>query len=331
MKTLTAYENPDSVPQIKRDRWGRYLLPDPKTGEDKSWMRVTTFAKSISDTFALGAHQQKMVAKGLTMRKDLFALASATHIDDRQAWGKICEDAKEAAGAKRGANEGTALHSLTESYDRGLEVNVPDYMQSDYKAYVDTIQSSGLMIYKDMIERTVVNSEYGLAGTFDRIARMPDRTLAILDLKTGKDLSYAWLEIGIQLACYANSTHIWNSWSGFYSPMPALDKSKGVVVHLPVGKGKCTLYEIDLVQGWEDAQLCSKVRERRKVKTSASVFGSRKPDITPPATIRKVSTVKRIKEAPNLPVLKALRQELIDTGKWTPVHEALARTRINEL
>jgi hypothetical protein len=59
----------------KPDRYGRYKLVDPATGEVRPYTRATTFAKSISDTFTLSLWSQRMVAKGLAMRPDLVGAA----------------------------------------------------------------------------------------------------------------------------------------------------------------------------------------------------------------------------------------------------------------
>jgi predicted GIY-YIG superfamily endonuclease len=36
-----------------RDQYGRYLLPDPATGQERAWTRATTWAKTLSDTTGL--------------------------------------------------------------------------------------------------------------------------------------------------------------------------------------------------------------------------------------------------------------------------------------
>jgi hypothetical protein len=57
------------------DHLKRYLLPDPVTGgKDVPWTRVSTYAKSISDMYGLTQWEKRMVAKGVGLRSDLYAL-----------------------------------------------------------------------------------------------------------------------------------------------------------------------------------------------------------------------------------------------------------------
>ena len=65
----------------RTDRYGRYWMPDPVTGEEKSFTRTTTWAKSLSDQWALTDWKTRMTAKGIATRDDLRALAAALPID----------------------------------------------------------------------------------------------------------------------------------------------------------------------------------------------------------------------------------------------------------
>ena len=52
-----------------------------------------------------------------------------------------------------------------------------------------------------------------------------------------------------------------------------LDKTTGLIIHLPAGKGICTLYEIDLVAGYRAATLANEIRAiRRAAKRWISPF-----------------------------------------------------------
>ncbi len=127
---------------IVRDRWGRYMLPDPNTGEMRAWTRATTFAKTISDTYALHHWQQRMVAKGLAMRPDLLALVGMT--EDKKELDRLCDMAKEAAGSKVGANLGTAVHNYTEQLDRGTELRsiaIPAAIVGDVASYGEALKA----------------------------------------------------------------------------------------------------------------------------------------------------------------------------------------------
>jgi hypothetical protein len=100
----------------RRDRWGRYIIPDPETGEDREWTRATTIAGVLPDRFNLERWGERMVAFGLAQRDDLLLLAQS--IQDPKAekhkLNKIARDAKSQAQAGAKANIGTALHAFTE-------------------------------------------------------------------------------------------------------------------------------------------------------------------------------------------------------------------------
>lgn len=284
--TPDLFSVPDDTPKasvsegdhvdVPRDGYGRYLLPDPKLPvakrpkKDKGWTRATTFAKSISDTYTLSMWSQRMAIKGIAQRPDLYALAVATPLDDRDGLNKLAEEAKNAAGAKVSASLGTALHSFTESHDKGEDKVIPAPWDKDVKAYANALAKHGLTVVPAYIERIVLCEMFGIAGTFDRIFRQEDGTLVVGDLKTGKDLQYGWNEIAIQLALYANSDWIYDLKTRLYEPMPKVRKDIAVVLHLPVGKAQCTAYEVDIEEGIKGAAMCAGVREWRKQRHLAT-------------------------------------------------------------
>src|SRR5215472_1429035 len=118
-------------PEPERDRYGRYILPDPKTGKRRSWTRATTWAQTIADTYALNQWQKRMVALGLAQRPDLLAQVATV----------LEPDAEEHAGASQRSNLGTALHSFLEHLDLGREVQVPEPWDQDVAAYRQTLKA----------------------------------------------------------------------------------------------------------------------------------------------------------------------------------------------
>ena len=286
---------------IPRDRWGRYLLKHPVTGVQQPWTRTTTMAKTIADTYALSLWGQRMVAKGLTLRPDLFALAAGYDVaDDKDELNKVCEQAREAAGDKVAANWGTALHNFTAAVDRGDKVNIPPTMQDDVAAYSASLADYGFRLVPDLIERRIVLTREAagedIGGTFDRVYEatrdvtleladgkkvyVAAGTYVIGDLKTGRDLGYGWMEISIQETIYAhgiNQNGVWDRDTETWDRTPLngaeISEQVGIVVHLPVqkkpGAPACVLYAVDLEWGWETVDLCRLVRQRRKQKLIA--------------------------------------------------------------
>lgn len=324
-------------PEPDRDRWGRYKLPalsavgDDGSRDVRSWTRVTTFAKSISDSMGLTKWQIRMAVRGIAMRPDLLALAASAPADDRSTLDRVAEQAKEAAGTSSGANSGTALHAMTERVDRGERLNVPPPWDADVAAYSRALRAARVTVDPELIERIVVCEALGVAGTFDRVLRLPGGTLVIGDLKTGRDLSYSWLEIAIQLAIYANADAMWNGITGQYEPMPAVDKDMGLVVHLPVGSAKATLYGVDLRAGWAAAQLCASVREQRALKNLAWVYGEEYAELSDEDidAIEAAGVAEQIAVAQSRAELEQLWT--IHERVWTTALTAAANARLAQL
>jgi hypothetical protein len=325
--TVDQFEAPGALP-VKRDRWGRYLLPHPETGKEQAWTRVTTLARTLSDTFGLEAWGNRMVAKGLALRADLVASAAAADVDtDKGTLDGIVKQAKEAAGSSKGANLGTALHTFTERLDRGEPLSslaAPAPLDADLAAYAAALKAAGLAVEPGGIERIVVLPELGVAGTLDRIVRLRKGGRAIKDLKTAKDVSYSWLEIAIQEACYARAPYIWDPLAGAYERMPAdVDKDRGLVLHLPVGKAHAQIYGVNLIEGWRLAQLAADVRAARSgAKNLAWLV---EPD--DPATV----ALHHVSRASSREELAALWEQLNRRGLWSEEVNAAAHARMAQL
>jgi hypothetical protein len=252
------------------DGFNRYVLPHPDTGKDFAWTRVTTFARALRDTFALTRWQLRMAGRGLCVRGDLVARI-ASEYDDDAVIDKAVADAMEHAGSTVKATYGTALHRLTEGIDRDEEIVEPPELRADLDSYRSTVSRSGLIFHA--IEQIVCIPDLGLAGTLDRIVSAGADAF-VWDLKTG-DVEQAWLEIAVQLACYAHAAYLWDG--DRWAPMLPVRQDVAIVAHLPTGEGQVTLYVVDIARGWQAAQLCRDVRQWRNVGDLA------KPWTPPPA------------------------------------------------
>lgn len=292
--------------ETKRDRFGRYLIPHPDTGKEQAWTRATTFAKSISDTYALSQWGLRMALLGATVRPDIVQRAHGKHVKaDKQLLDELTADLKNAAGDKVAANLGTSMHSFTEMADRAwhspggpLSIldQVPPEAQGMVVTYINLLQQTGLEPVPHLIEFTTVVKQYGVAGTSDNCykvtrpltlkigraeVRLEPGEYVIGDKKTGKDLDYGWQEIAIQLGTYAqgiNTAGVWDRheevWhpdplSRFDAPGTKVRLDAGIVIHLPVDKEsekQPAVYGVDLESGWNAAVLCERVRTWRKVR-----------------------------------------------------------------
>lgn len=335
--TPVTFKSKDGLVR-RHPRYGWYMAPTPPTEEnpeggtkDIGYTRATTMAKAISDTFALEQWAGRMIVKGLTLRPDLRALAAATPLEDRETLNKVAEDAKTAAGNKVSANLGTARHALTERMDRGqsLPPLEPDE-EMDLAAYRAVLAQEGIEILPDMIERCVFLPDFGVAGTLDRIVRMPDGSLRIADLKTGKDLSYGWGEISIQLKIYQLARWSYDYRTDTWSEMPITDPNLGLVIHLPVGKGEATTYDVDLRVGQAGLELSHQVRDWRKTKRIAIPRQTAHAAAEAPVEVTPATPLQRVQAATNKTTLAALWDELNPLGLWTPDLHAAASAQLTK-
>lgn len=284
-------------PEIDRDYLSRPLVIPPDGGKPKAYTRCTTYVDCLDDKFKLGEWQQRMVAIGLSQRNDLL-LAVASLAPDlmrpsdevspetKKRATAIVDKAREAAAASAAATTGTALHALTERLDRGQSLGViPHTARADLAAY----EAATKPLTALHVERFMVNDELRIGGTPDRIVDFEGRTY-IADVKTGS-VDYAALKIAMQLAVYAHS-RLYDIPSGRRSDVPQLDQQRAIVIHLPAGKGECSLRWVDIAAGWEAVAVATQVREWRRRRDLMSVLSSDVPlpyDEPPPPSAASIA------------------------------------------
>lgn len=245
----------------KRDRWGRYLITPADGGKPIAHTRATTWAGAIDDKEGLIGWSARVAMLGVARRPDLYAIACAAKTDADLK--EYVDAAKAAGGAEHGRNVGTALHAFTEQVDRGEEPTVPAEWRADLDAYRQAIADAGLTPVPHLIERVCVVPELQVAGTFDRCYSTADGELVIGDVKTGQSLDWSALSISIQLALYAHAETIYDTATDTHQPMPPVRRDVGYVVHVPSGRGRAEVLEVDLTAGWEAARVCGQVRQLR--------------------------------------------------------------------
>jgi hypothetical protein len=318
--------------KIPRDRWGRPMVMPATRGKPVAYTRVTTYAGTVEDMWGLGQWQQRMVAIGLSQRKDLLLSVSA-HTDDKDELNKIVDAAREAAAASAAATTGTALHKLAERYDRGqmtLE-EMPDSNRDDMEAYA--VATAPLTIHG--IEQFVVIDEIKVAGTFDRIVEYGGQRY-VADIKTGS-IEYGLGKMAIQLALYSRG---WLYEHGKPDrSTTGVSQTAGIIIHLPAGEGQCDLYWIDLKAGWEAARLCGEVRTWRKRKgLLAPASFAADPAVVELAAVAtlaekfnstELSIEEKIATALDRATLEAIWAD--HQNEWTPAHTRLASNRKTHL
>lgn len=300
-------------------RQGRYRGPDPETGKASAWTRTTNFAEAIADSILLNDWQLRMAVLGLVKRPDLYervrslvqahngvALPDVAKIQ-RQVLNGITEDARLAAGSKDRARKGTILHKHTQEIDMGRKGlgDVPEEFRPDVQAYLMAMSASGLECVPDLIERSTSLPGYEVAGTFDRVlhvtrdlepvtldegrvVQLHAGEYVIGDVKSGTDLSYAWLEILIQLSIYAHGVDESGvavpqagvngnppTWRWAKLPEFGIDRLRtdvGIVMHAPYGEGRAQLKYADLITGWRGAKICRQAIQYNKIKPSEAAI-----------------------------------------------------------
>ena len=243
--------NAATRPEPKRDRWGRYLITTP-SGKSTGHTRATTWAKTLADTWALTEWSKRVVAVGMARRPDLVALAANKTADDKDALREVIEAAEETGGANEKRRIGTALHEMLEIIDGGGTANVPAQFAPHVVAYRAALESGGVRVIPELIECIAVVDSLTVAGTFDRIVEIGD-SWYIADLKTGSDpIKFGAGEIAIQTALYAHADALWNPATETREPMPQVDLTKALIIHLPAGDPTpvCTLHWVDIEAGW---------------------------------------------------------------------------------
>jgi hypothetical protein len=252
-----------------RDQWGRPLIVPVGGGKPIAYTRASAAAKTVEDTFNLEMWARRNVVFGMARDPSLVARVIALGGDPstwdkakKNAANKIHEAAAEVALANKAADIGTAVHRMTEIVDRNLPLIAGPY-EADIEAYVNAVAAAGLMVDPRFIECRMVCDELLTAGTPDRILRSADGRNIIADLKTGGSVDYGGLGWAAQLAAYAHGS-LYDVEHGERLDTPPIDHATGIIVHLPAGKGVCTLYEIDLVAGYRAAQLANEIRAVRR-------------------------------------------------------------------
>lgn len=313
--------------QIPRDRWGRPLVVPPEGGERMAYTRCTTFVSAIEDTYNLSRWQMRMVATGIVDRQDL-QLAVAAHREDKEHLNAICEQAIEAAKGNAAATTGTALHAITETHDRGLDVGrLPDTAARDLEAYVQaTAQLKAVAI-----EQFMVQDQLRIGGTPDRVVMYPQARY-IADLKTGS-IEYGFLKIAAQLAVYARSVPYDVTTDRRLEPHGA-DLDRGIVIHLPAGSASCRLYWVDLQAGWQAVQLARELRASRGMKfrdlyTPLNPGPAPLPALEPAPATPAPSIDAQIAAAESAEQIRALWRS--HSAEWTDALTQLAKERIADL
>ena len=309
--------------RIKRNQWGQPLIVPPGGGKAVGYQRVTTFIKVVESSFGLEQWKLRQVAVGLLARPDLCKAVEAHgpgylagDEDDKKTLDGVCKQALEAAASSGKATVGTALHRITERYDRGALTfaDCPDWAQPDLDAYRRATDGIEWL----HIERMTVNDRLRVAGTPDRIGRGPDGTVRVYDLKTGS----MWASsCAAQMGVYANS-QLYDIATGDRTDHGA-DVDRAVVIHLPAGSGEARLRLVDIAAGWQVASTIAPAVEAWQKR--------RDLDLGEVVVTPRLDVVAAVAQAATVDDLLELHARAVAAGVWTDDVRALFTARKAEV
>jgi hypothetical protein len=278
------FDTPATV--LPRDRYKRPIIlrpwepdgdcPEPGcliTKAHGHYTRASTFAGYLDDGIALSTWRARHIVLSVARRPDLAArVAGMTYADPElpDLIHEALERAKDDEASLQASAWGTAMHRFTEP---DSPPHVPEVLRSDVEAYADAMRRAGLVVLAT--EQFVVNDALRVAGTFDHLVSPAGRSPVVLDKKTGK---IRFLSQAVQLAVYATGS-LYDIETGERSPIHRdIDLSRGLLAHIPLGAGTCSIYPANLHRAYEAANLAARVRDARSA--ARSWFGPALADLT---------------------------------------------------
>lgn len=292
--TATTLDDPFGldVTGPPRDQWSRPLLVSRSGGERQPYTRMSTLADFVTTKEGLTIWERRLLAVGLSLREDLCAmLAGLPPLNDakcdkstlskeqrdqdaavkKKIDGHIAE-ALETAGCHYKANWGTAVHQFIENGSAEL---APQRMKPDVESALECFKRNRIEILASEI--FVANDDLLAAGSFDHLVHWdaPGIGAVGVDVKTGQIRDKA-LSFAVQLSGYVNAdVYDWTDDSR--APLESLtqglrvNRKVGLVCHVPLGGGRCDLYRVDLVRGYQAARLAANVRTARSLDLMSKV------------------------------------------------------------
>ena len=254
---------------------GAPMVSDPENPEKwQRYSRPSSYAKCLDDEEALVNWRIWKAMDGVARSKALQTQVVATKDDDKDEKKTLREKALDKGQANERADQGTGLHAITaRAEDPDDDFECPDIFAEDINAYLECLATYGLT--SEMVEVHMVNDAFRAAGTADRIYRLgkplvapsgeiiPAGTLILGDLKTGAKLDFSLPGYAVQTALYAEGV-LYDVVTNKRLPTPEINRQWTLLVHLPVGTGRCTLLWCQVDLGVYGAWLAKEVKEWRK-------------------------------------------------------------------
>lgn len=246
--------------------------------------RPSTISGNLDTKENLKQYQQARAAFGIVKDKSIAWQLRALVSEFPDPWTSAKDEiksllrlAEQIGGDQHKAGIGTALHRLCHLRDIGAEIVYPvAQLEPWLDAYANAVHSryevlgDEYFVVCDDIDNPGSPEDIKCAGNFDRLLRDKQTGEVVIgDIKSGaSDPSYA-MKPTIQVAIYARSV-CYDQETGKRSPIhEELNVSKGVMIHLPFNGGgspECTVYPLDLDEGWRLAKLSADITNSRKMR-----------------------------------------------------------------
>ena len=285
MTDYNIKRGPYGKPWITRDG----LPLDWPDGEDKPlnghlYERVSYLADAADSKENLAPYRQAQAVFGVVRDKSLawqFRALVAEYEDPwKQAKGEVkslLKLAEKVGGDEQKSGIGTALHRYCHLRDIRKQYTY-DVVQLEpwLECYEDAVLSrfdvldDEVFIVCDDLDNPDAPTDLRVAGNFDRLLRDKETgEVLIADIKSGRqDHEYA-MKPHIQVAEYAHGQR-YDQETGKRTPIhPELSLTTGALIHLPFhggGKPQCTVYPLDLKEGWRLATMTAELIQARKMR-----------------------------------------------------------------
>lgn len=331
-------------PVHKFNQYGHYLLPDPATGTTVGFVRATTAAKVLDDTYNLSRWSTRQQVASVLRLADAAAdplnegrATAQRMLDDlRDRIGKgngsntndLLEEIDGFAGGKNAAEFGDAVHEWCAALDSSMITvdQVPELFEPWVTAYQKILAHAGLIAVAQYVERQVLNDSgiERVVGTLDRLFMcVATGELYLGDLKTSKadNVKWSWMTWPTQLVGYARARLMWGL-DGGWEPMPPVNQDVGLLVHLPSdAPGAANMLALKLAPA--DAYMATSLTARHHRKNAKFDV----PGVSPVPTaeaLRYVAAYQAIQSSRGTDDLNAVWDQYQDV--WRPELTELGHT-----
>jgi hypothetical protein len=261
---------------------------------------VTSVAGLLDDTYNLQQWVKRNVALGMALDESLAQRAIAYH-QDKGALGDVAEDALRAAKAHQAAERGSAIHRTLEAHDLGEAIIDTEANRALRRAYDKALESAGLIVVPEYVERIVLYPTQMIAGRFDRIfKRRRDGKYVIGDIKSGASAVKYPHKTAIQLALYANAPWMaapipsWGGKTEEFEHLPdKLDLKWAYVIYTP-DEHTVEVLKIEISHAFDMVKksIFPALEWRKRDDLITSVGSTSVDEVNAPATEERVAWIK---------------------------------------